>query len=112
MKNILVYNHYTARIEYDSIDECFIGHIAGIKDVIGFHGESVKELKEAFEHAVDDYLEVCNKVGKLPEKPYSGKLMLRMPPTIHAAVATAAQLSGKSINQWATDALGKEANIY
>jgi len=29
-------------------------------------------------------------VGKKPQKPYSGKLMLRIRPEIHAAVATAA----------------------
>lgn len=60
---------------------------------------------------MDDYLETCEKVGKSPQKPYSGKLMLRIPPNIHAAVATAAELSGKSINQWASDALNREANL-
>jgi len=29
--------------------------------------------------------------------------MLRIPPEIHAAIALAAEVSGKSINQWATD---------
>lgn len=111
MNNMLAYNNYAARIEYSSDDECFIGHIAGIKDVVGFHGETVTELKSAFEESVDDYLDTCNKVGKSPQKPYSGKLMLRIPPNIHAAVATAAELSGKSINQWATDALNREANL-
>jgi predicted HicB family RNase H-like nuclease len=31
--------------------------------------------------------------------------MLRIPPEIHAAIAMAAEVSGKSINQWATDTL-------
>ena len=111
MNNMLAYNNYAARIEYSSEDECFIGHIAGIKDVVGFHGDSVVELKSSFEEAVDDYIELCNKVGKSPQKSYSGKLMLRIPPNIHAAVATAAELNGKSINQWATEALNREANL-
>ena len=111
MNNMLAYNNYSARIEYSSEDECFVGHIAGIRDVVGFHGETVTELKLAFEESVDDYLETCSKVGKSPQKPYSGKLMLRIPSNIHAAVATAAELSGKSINQWATDALNREANL-
>lgn len=111
MNNMLAYNNYAARIEFSSEDECFIGHIAGIKDIVGFHGESVAELKSSFEEAVDDYIELYNKVGKSPQKPYSGKLMLRIPPNIHAAVATAAELNGKSINQWATDALNREANL-
>lgn len=111
MSNTLMHNGYSARIEFSSEDECFVGHIAGIKDIVGFHAETVSELKAAFVEAVDDYLEVCAKVGKQPQKPYSGKLMLRLPPETHAAVALAAELSGKSINQWASDALNREANM-
>ena len=110
MNNSLAYQGYAARIEYSSEDGCFIGHLAGVKDIIGFHGESVTELKSAFEEAVDDYLATCAKIGKAPQKPYSGKLMLRLPPEVHAAVATAAELSGQSINQWATQALNREAS--
>ncbi len=109
MNNSLTYLGYAARIEFSSEDDCFIGHIAGVQDVIGFHGESVPELKASFEEAVDDYLDTCQKINKTPQKPYSGKLMLRLPPEIHAAIATAAELSGQSINQWASDALNREA---
>jgi len=111
MSNSLSYKGYAARIEFSSEDDCLIGHIAGIRDVVGFHGDSVADLKMAFEEAVDDYLETCVQVDKSPQKPYSGKLMLRVPPEIHAAVATAAELSGKSINQWASEALNREANL-
>jgi predicted HicB family RNase H-like nuclease len=99
----MTYKGYAARIEYSDEDECFIGHIAGIQDVVGFHGDSVAALREAFEEAVNDYLETCEKLNRPPQKPYSGNLMLRVPPEIHAAVATAAEVSGKSINQWAAD---------
>lgn len=111
MKSSLIYQGYAARIEFSSEDECFVGHVAGVQDTIGFHGESVSELKAAFEEAVDDYLEVCQKVGKTPQKPYSGKLMLRLRPELHAAVAAAAELSGQSINQWASEALNREASL-
>ncbi len=111
MNNTLTYQGYAARIEFSSEDECFVGHIAGIKDTVGFHGESVTELTNAFYEAVDDYLMTCEKIGKTPQKPYSGKLMLRLRPEIHAAVATAAELSGQSINQWASDALSREASL-
>jgi predicted HicB family RNase H-like nuclease len=99
----MIYKGYAARIEYSDEDACFIGHIASINDVVGFHGESVAELRAAFEEAVDDYLETCEKLKRSPQKPYSGKLMLRIPPEVHAAVAMAAEVNGKSINQWATD---------
>ncbi len=111
MSSSLSYKGYAARIEFSSEDECFVGHIAGIKDIVGFHGETVAELKAAFEEAVNDYLDTCDRVGKSPQKPYSGELMLRIPPEVHAAVATAAELSGKSINQWVTEALHREANL-
>lgn len=101
---------YSALIEYSDEDSCFVGHIAGIRDVVGFHGEAVSELRAAFEEAVNDYLETCQKLGKQPQKPYSGKLMLRIPPKVHAAVAQAAEVSGKSINQWAADMLDQAAH--
>ena len=103
---------YSARIEYSDEDSCFVGHIAGIRDVVGFHGEAVNELKAAFIEAVDDYLETCKKAGRQPQKPYSGKLMLRIPPKVHAAVAQAAEVSGKSINQWAADMLDQAAQSH
>ncbi len=103
--NTMTFKEYAARIEYSDEDGCFIGHIAGIKDVIGFHAETVKELRAAFEEAVDDYLATCAKLGRAPQKPYSGKLMLRVPPEVHARAAMMAQAHGVSINQWASDVL-------
>ncbi len=97
------YQGYSARIEYSEEDGCFVGHIAGIQDIVGFHGDSVSELRTAFEEAIDDYLETCKRLNRLPQKSYSGRLMLRVSPDIHAAVATAAEVNGKSINQWATE---------
>ena len=63
--NSMSYNHYTARIEYSEEDECFIGHITEIHDIVGFHGESMIELREAFEEAVDDYLETRQRLNRL-----------------------------------------------
>ena len=49
------YNGYIARIEYDNEDEIFVGHLAGIKDIISFHGVTVDELKNAFHEAVEQF---------------------------------------------------------
>lgn len=103
----MTYKGYAARIEYSDDDGCFIGHIAGIRDVIGFHAESVKELRIAFEEAVDDYLATCTALNRTPQKPYSGKLMLRVPPEVHARAAMMAEVHGMSLNQWAADVLSK-----
>lgn len=96
---------YMARIEFDAEDELFVGHIAGINDVVGFHADNVEDLKAAFREAVEDYLATCKKAGKAPEKPYSGKVMFRISPEVHAKAALAAQLEGVSLNQWAEKAL-------
>lgn len=99
------YKSYTARIEYSEEDDCLVGHIAGINDIVGFHANSVSELHAAFEDAVEDYLETCKKTGRVPQKPYSGKIMLRIPPEVHARVAIMAEAHGKSLNSWVTDLL-------
>ena len=103
------YKGYAARIEYSDEDQCFVGRVIGIKDIITFHGDHVEEVRRAFHDALDFYLETCHERGESPNKPYSGKIMLRVPPEVHAAVATAADLSGKSINQWASEKLQKAA---
>ncbi|MFC3072326.1 type II toxin-antitoxin system HicB family antitoxin [Shinella pollutisoli] len=109
MTNVMTYNGYSARIEFDSEDEIFFGRIAGIDDVVGFHSDTVAGLKEAFREAVDDYLEACATAGKEPRKPYSGKMMFRVSPDVHRRAAIAAELSGKSLNQWAEEALARAA---
>ena len=68
--NMMSYKGYAARIEYSDEDGCFIGHVAGIRDVVGFHGESVTELRSSFEEAVDDYLATCEKLNRSPQRPY------------------------------------------
>jgi predicted HicB family RNase H-like nuclease len=103
------YKGYAARIEFDAEDEIFAGRIAGIRDVVGFHVDNVADLKDAFHVAVDDYLDACAKIAKDPQKPYSGNLMLRVDADVHAKVALAAELSGKSLNQWGEEALAEAA---
>jgi predicted HicB family RNase H-like nuclease len=103
--NAMNYKGYAARIEYSDEDDCLVGHIAGINDVVGFHADSVPKLHAAFEEAVDDYLETCKKAGRPPQKPYSGKIMLRVTPEIHARAAMLAEAHGKSLNSWVTDLL-------
>lgn len=107
--NAMSYKGYTARIEYDDDDEIFFGRIAGIRDGVSFHSETVAGLKTAFREAVDDYIDTCAKIGKSPQKPYSGNLMLRVDPVVHSRVALAAEVAGKSLNQWGEDVLREAA---
>jgi predicted HicB family RNase H-like nuclease len=108
--NTITYKGYSARVEYDDEDGIFAGRVAGINDVVGFHADAVAELREAFHEAVDDYLETCAKVGKEPQKPYSGQIMVRVDPVVHARAALAAELAGKSLTKWAEEKLAAAAD--
>jgi predicted HicB family RNase H-like nuclease len=107
MTNSMTYKGYAARIDYDDDDSIFVGHIAGIRDRIGFHAETVDDLRAAFHEAVDDYLDTCAKIDKEPQKAYSGKMMFRVSPDVHRKAVLAAELQGKSLNQWAEDLLSR-----
>jgi predicted HicB family RNase H-like nuclease len=105
----MTYKGYSARVEFDPRDQILVGHIAAINDIVGFHADSAPALTAAFREAVDDYIETCAKAGKSPEKPFSGKLMLRTRPEVHAQAVLAAQLSGQSLNAWAEQVLEEGA---
>ena len=105
----MTYKGYSARISYDDEDGIFTGRIAGIIDGVGFHADNVKALREAFHEAVEDYIETCAAIGKEPHKPYSGQMMFRVSPEVHRKAALAAELSGKSLNKWAEEALDRAA---
>jgi predicted HicB family RNase H-like nuclease len=107
--NVMSHRGYFAKVEFDAEDEIFVGHVAGIRDVVGFHADDVATLKAAFREAVDDYLLTCERVGKSPDKPYSGRVMFRVAPDVHAQAALAAEVSGKSLNQFAEEALRSAA---
>ena len=106
--NIMTHKGYLAKIDYSDEDALFIGKLAGIDDVIGFHGESVGELRAAFIEAVEDYLDTCKRLGRAPQKTYSGKFLVRVEPELHARAAIAAQAEGKSLNAWISDAITKK----
>ena len=105
MSEILSYKGFSARVAFDAEDGLLVGRIAGINDVIGFHAESAADIVAAFHEAVDDYVETCGKVGKAPEKAFSGNVSLRVSPELHAKVALQAALAGKSLNQIGEEAL-------
>lgn len=68
----MTYKGYAARVKYSEEDGGFLGHVAGIANVVDFHREAVAELRAAFEEAVKDYLEASVKIGRNLPKPYSG----------------------------------------
>ena len=69
MKNSLTYKGYAAAIDYSSTDNAFYGKVAGIDDLVSFEGTTEKELEQAFQEAVNDYIETCKELSKEPQKP-------------------------------------------
>ena len=65
--NTMTYKDYTARIEFDERDNIFVGRVLGVKAIIGFHGETVADLRTDFEAAIDFMIEDCNARGETPE---------------------------------------------
>ena len=107
MNSTLTHKGLTARVEFDADDGILWGKVLGLPDQVSitFEGQTVQELRQDFERAVDFYLEECARTGVAPLKPASGKLMLRVPPEVHSA----AQAAGTSLNQWAAKVLMQAA---
>lgn len=102
---MMQYKGYTGRVEYDDEAEIFHGEVIGLRDVITFQGMTVAEIKQAFKESVDDYIAFCAQLGQAPEKPFTGKFMLRLSPDLHRKVYVAAKQSGESINSWVNEQL-------
>jgi predicted HicB family RNase H-like nuclease len=108
--NTMSYRGYTARMEFDPDDKIIVGRVLDIDDIITFHGKSVAEFESALRSAVDGYIAACEQLGQAPDKPASGKMMLRVDPAVHAAAVKASARSGQSLNKWAEQVLRAAAH--
>jgi len=90
--NTMQYKNYMAKVEYNDEAGVFHGEVIDLRDVITFEGESVGELRQAFEDSVEDYLEFCAQRDQEPEKPFSGRLLLRISPELHRQISMLAKL--------------------
>ncbi len=104
---MLKYKGYSGHVEFDDETGIFHGEVLDLRDVITFQGKSVKEIEQAFRDSIDDYLEFCDERGEEPDKPFSGRLMLRLPPQLHRKAYVKARREGKSLNQWIAEKLEK-----
>ena len=108
--NVMRYRGYRASMTFDPDDRIIVGRVLDIDDIIGFHGESIREFEQAFHEAIDDYLDACAQLGQAPDKPATGRMMLRVDPAIHAAALKAAKRERTSLNQWAAQVLKRAAH--
>lgn len=104
MKN---YKGYSGYVTYDDEAKIFHGEVLDTKDVITFQGRSVDEIEHAFRDSIDDYLDFCDERSEKPDKPFSGKFVIRMSPDLHHQIYIKAAREGMSINKWVIDKLHK-----
>ncbi|MBN1646442.1 MAG: type II toxin-antitoxin system HicB family antitoxin [Spirochaetales bacterium] len=104
----MTYKGYTGIVVFDEDARIFHGEVVGLKDIVTFQGSSVDELEKAMAESVDFYLDWCRERGKEPDKPYSGKLMLRTTPELHSQAVIAASRIGVSLNKYIEKAIEDE----
>ncbi len=106
MSNLLSYKNYNGTVEYSKEDNCLFGKVIGIKSLLSYEGDSVKELELDFKNVIDEYLEDCKKQHVAPEQPYKGTFNVRISPELHRSIAIYAIEHGKSLNAAVEEAIG------
>ena len=99
MKNTMEYNGYTGIINYSNDDAVLYGNIFGINDLVTFEGETVTELQTSFKDAVNDYIDTCKQLNKMPDKPYKGNFNVRVPVLLHKEAALVALQKNITLNE-------------
>ncbi|NQU25068.1 MAG: type II toxin-antitoxin system HicB family antitoxin [Candidatus Nealsonbacteria bacterium] len=94
------YKGYSATISLDEDLGLMHGELVGISDVVTFQGKTPKELVKAFHESVDDYVAFCEQRQEKPDRPYSGRFVLRVAPELHQQASLAAKRAGMSMNEW------------
>jgi predicted HicB family RNase H-like nuclease len=105
MKNLMEYNGYFGTVDYNDQDETFYGKVAFIRDLVSYEGQSVQELKQSFHDAVEDYLELCQREQKTPEKSFKGSFNIRTGPELHRKAWEYAETHNTNVNQVVKEAL-------
>ena len=102
---MMEYSGYIGKVEIDEEAGIFHGEVINVRDVITFEGVTVEELQQAFARPVDDYLAFCAQRGESPEKPFSGKFVVRLPVELHRKAYIQAKLEDKSLNGWVAEVM-------
>ena len=110
MSKVLTYRGYTGTVEFSEDDNILYGKVQGIRSLISYEGETIKEIAEDFHGAVDDYLVLCEEAGETPEIPYKGSFNVRVKPELHREAAIYAYTHDCSLNKFVEESI--EKNLY
>ena len=108
---MMEYKGYIGIVEYDAQAKIFHGDVINTRDVITFQGTTVKEIERGFKESIDDYIEWCKDEGEEPEKPYSGKFNVRLPPELHRQAVIMAKKKKVSLNTFVEKAITDEITL-
>lgn len=111
MSNLLSYKNYNGTVEYSKEDSCLFGKVIGIKSLLSYEGDSVKELEQDFQNVIDEYLTDCKERNVEPEQPYKGTFNVRISPELHRNIAVYAIEHGKSLNAVVEEAIGNMVGV-
>ena len=111
MSDLLSYKNYNGTVEYSKEDECLFGKVIGIRSLLSYEGDSVKELEQDFQNVIDEYLDDCKKQKVEPEQPYKGTFNVRISPELHRNIAVYAIEHGKTLNAAVEEAIGNMIGI-
>lgn len=106
MSNLLSYKNYNGTVEYSKEDKCLFGKVVGIKSVLSYEGDSVRELEQDFQNVIDEYLIDCKDRNMEPEQPYKGTFNVRISSELHRNIAVYAIEHGTSLNAAVEEAIG------
>lgn len=108
----LTHKGFTGSVDVSFEDGCLIGEVLFINDRIIYEGNTVGEIKSAFESAVDNYLEYCARHNKEPSKPYSGNFNIRPGADLHRSAAQLASRLKISLNEFVSQAIQDKVSSY
>jgi predicted HicB family RNase H-like nuclease len=110
MKDVLQYKDFIGSVHFSAEDDLFFGKIEGINDLVTFEGNNVSEIKNAFQEAVDDYIDICRQTEKPLKKSYKGSFNVRIAPELHKKAVQKSLMLGLSLNKFVQRAIEKEVS--
>lgn len=110
--NTLTYKDFIGTFNYIEDEDVLHGKIEGISDLVTFEGVSIPEIKKAFTDAVEDYISLCEEVGKEPLKSFKGTFNVRLTPSLHRMVSMEATKRNMNLNQFVQKALEQAVHAH
>jgi predicted HicB family RNase H-like nuclease len=71
MSDLMEYKECFGTVEYSAADAILYGRVLDIKGLISYEGDSLQSLREDFESAVDEYIQMCDAEGVDPLHTYT-----------------------------------------